>query len=156
MARPTKLTPELLEHAKGYLATCKDNVQYTEKGAMTFVNVELPTIVGFALYLGINKDTVNEWCKEVDIDAIDDNLLRTEFSVLVKQILNEQEKRLVNNGLGGLYNPKLSSLILGRYGYVEKSQTDITTAGEKINIGSVLPEVIAEADRLLKEKKLNG
>lgn len=33
-------------------------------------------------------------------------------------------------------------------------KTDITTQGEKIN-STVLPEVIAEADRILKEKKLN-
>lgn len=34
-------------------------------------------------------------------------------------------------------------------------KTDITTGGDKIQ-STVLPELIAEADRLLKEKKLNG
>ncbi len=155
MARPTKLTPELLEKAKGYLATCHDTPVYTDKGAMTYVSVELPTLVGLALYLSIDKDTVQEWCK-VDLNTVvEESPLRWEFSVLSKQIINEQEKRLLNNGLGGLYNPKLASLVLGRYGYVEKSETDVTSKGEQIT-STVLPEVIAEADRLLKERKLNG
>lgn len=164
MARPTKLTPELIEKAKTYLPACRDVVQYTDKGALTFVNVELPTIVGLALYLGINKDTVNEWCKDTvsDFDGVGEKEdgtmialtnLRQEFSVLVKDILYEQEKRLLNNGLGGLYNPKLASLVLGRYGYVEKTETDVTSKGEQIT-STILPEVIAEADRLLKERKL--
>lgn len=157
--RPTKLTPELIEKAKTYLATCIDRVNYTDKGAMTYVDVELPTIVGLALYLGINKDTVNEWSKgDVTMDYGEERTedgLRTEFSVLVKQVVQEQERRVLNKGLGGLYNPKLSGLILGRYGYVEKSETDVTSKGEQIT-STVLPEVIAEADRLLKEKKLNG
>lgn len=36
-----------------------------------------------------------------------------------------------------------------------QANTDITSGGEKINQNSILPEIIAEADRLLKERKLN-
>lgn len=165
MARPTKLTPELLEKADGYLATCKDEPVYTDKGALTYVNVNLPSKVGLAIYLEINKDTVEEWCKytmqEVDVlnangmsDEID---LRQEFSVIVKEIMQEQEKRLINNGLGGLYKEKTNAMLLSKHGYVtEKTETDLTSGGEKIQGATVLPELIAEADRLLKEKKLNG
>lgn len=152
MARPTKLTPELLEKATGYLATCTDKVVYTDKGAMTYVNVELPTLEGFAIYLGIHKDTVQEWCKPKDDEVVP---LHYEFSVLVKDVIQEQGKRLINNGLGGLYQPKIAGMMLSKHGYIEKSESDITTGGEKIQ-SAVLPELIAEADRLLKEKKLNG
>lgn len=157
--RPTKLTPELLEKAQGYLETCHDTPVFTDKGAMTYVSVNLPSLEGFAIYLGIHKDTVQEWCKgDVTVEYGDvpiEASLRTEFSVLVKDILLEQGKRLVNNGLGGLYNPKIAGMMMSKHGYVEKTETDITTGGDKLT-SPVLPELIAEADRLLKEKKLNS
>jgi len=120
--RPTKLTPELLEKASGYLMHRMDNVELTEKGGLAFVEVQLPHIADFASYLGIHKDTVYEWCKH-----------NQEFSDIVKDILQEQEKRLVNNGLGGLYAPKVVGMILSKHGYAEKVETDITTKGESIN-----------------------
>lgn len=167
--RPTKLNQELLDKAKTYLATCVDTVDFTDKGHMNFVNVELPTIVGLALYLGINKDTVNEWCKPIEEDIAeyepyDENgvvlnrrcdlfYLRQEFSVLVKEIVQEQEKRLLNKGLGGLYNPKISALVLGRYGYTEKTETDITTKGDKISTGSSdIEEIAKRVGEELKKK----
>lgn len=163
MARPTKLTPELLEKAHGYLATCKDEPVYTDKGALTYVNVNLPSKVGLAIYLGINKDTVEEWCKVIAYDEtktdeiVKANIeLHREFSVIVKEIMQEQEKRLINNGLGGLYKEKTNAMLLSKHGYVtEKTETDLTSGGEKIQGATVLPELIAEADRLLKERKLN-
>lgn len=162
MARPTKLTTELIEKAKGYLPTCIDTPVYTDKGAMTYVNVNLPCKVGLALYLGINKDTIEEWCKvEVNeinptniIDVSNRMELAQEFSVIVKEVMSEQEKRLINNGLGGLYKEKTNSMLLSKHGYAtDKTETDITSGGEKIG-STILPEVIAEADRILKEKKL--
>lgn len=164
--RPTKLTPELIEKAKTYLSTCIDKPVWTEKGGMAYVEVNLPTKVGLALFLGINKDTVEEWCKDITPFSGIDNLpssdhvyfdalnLRQEFSVIVKEIQIEQEKRLINNGLGGLYKEKTTGMLLSKHGYAEKTETDITSKGDKIT-SAVLPEVIAEADRILKEKKLN-
>lgn len=162
MSRPTKLTQELLDKAKGYIDTCVDEPILTDKGALMYVDVNLPSKVGLALYLDINKDTVEEWCKGVEaFDGIDQlpeekeiSELRHEFSVIVKGVMQEQEKRLINNGLGGLYKEKTNSMLLSKHGYAEKTETDITTKGEKIN-SAVLPELIAEADRILKDKKLN-
>lgn len=122
MARPTKLTPELKEKAYKYLITTLDNIELTDKGALAFVEVQLPSIADFATYLDIHKETVYEWCK---IDS--------EFSDYVKDISQEQEKRLINNGLGGLYAPKIVGMLLSKHGYSEKTETDITTKGESLN-----------------------
>lgn len=169
MARPTKLTPELIEKAKTYLGTCYTKPITTDRGALSYTEVNLPTVVGLALYLGINKDTVYDWCKEEgfkELELVKDEAgvlrnvpdttsqLRAEFSDIVKEIEQEQEKWLINYTAGGIYQPKLSSMMLAKHGYAEKTETDITSQGEKIN-GTILPEVLAEADRLLKEKKLN-
>lgn len=161
MARPTKLTTELLEKARGYLATCYDKPVWTEKGGLAYVDVNLPSKVGLAIYLGIDKATVDNWCnleQKEEPWPINDTMIpemKQEFFGIVKEILSEQEKRLINNGLGGLYKEKTNAMLLSKHGYAtEKTETDITTQGEKIN-STVLPEVIAEADRILKEKKLN-
>ncbi len=137
MARPTKLTEELLEKAKGYLSHRLDNIELTDKGALAFVEVQLPSIADFGLYLGISRETVYAWCKE-------EGELNTEFSDIVSEISQEQEKRLLNNGLGGLYAPKVVGMILSKHGYAEKTETDITSKGESI----VSPEVAALTKQL--------
>lgn len=121
MARPTILTDELREKALEYLIHRQDNVELTDKGALAFVEVQLPSIADFALYLGINRDTVYDWSSK-----------DPEFSDIVMEISMEQEKRLLNNGLGGLYAPKVVGMILSKHGYSEKTQTDITTNGESL------------------------
>lgn len=161
--RPTKLTPELIERAKTYLTTCVDKPVWTEKGGVAYVDVNLPTKVGLALYLGIDKTTVDDWCQLLDKPGFGEQIeeftsvgpLIQEFSCIVKEVMAEQEKRLISNGLGGLYKEKTTGMLLSKHGYAEKTETDITSKGEAIT-ATVLPELIAEADRILKEKKLNG
>lgn len=127
MARPSILTPELLERANGYLKQALDNVELTDKGALAFVEVKLPSIADFALYLGVNRDTIYSW------SSIDSPQFNDEFSDIVKEVNLEQEKRLINSGLGGLYAPKVVGMILSKHGYSEKVSTDITTNGQSIN-----------------------
>jgi len=135
MARPTKLTPELIKKAKSYLATCKDDIIETDKGALAYVDVELPSQVGLARHLGINKDTITEWCK------LEDELAK-EFSVIVKDIHDEQERRLINKSLGGLYTPKIAGMMLGKHGYVEKQEVTGNDGGAiQIDISGPLSKV---------------
>ncbi len=126
-----------MEKAREYLNHRIDNVELTDKGALAFVEVQLPSIADFALYLGIHKDTVYSWCKE-------EGEYNKEFSDLVMDISHEQEKRLLNNGLGGMYAPKVVGMILSKHGYAEKTETDITSKGESI----VSPEVAALTKKL--------
>ena len=147
MARPTKLTEELIEKARTYLPTCTDNPITTDRGALSYVEVNLPTIVGFALFLGIHKDTVYDWCKH------EDNLSK-QFSDIVKEIEAEQEKRLVNGSLGGLYAAKTSGMLLSKHGYAERTETDITTKGESLNPNDEALKAAALAyEQSLKEQK---
>lgn len=124
--RPTKLNEELMLKAEGYLSTCEDEVHHTDKGAVSYVEVNLPSIVGFAKYLGIHKDTVYDWVKH-----------NNSFSDLVKEVLAEQEIRLLNKGLGGLYTSKALGALLSKHGYVEKTEQDITTGGDKLTFSVV-------------------
>lgn len=135
--RPTKLTLELIEKAKGYLATCEDIIHHTDKGGVSYVDVHLPSLVGLAKYLGIHRDTIYDWCKvnkdtEIEEEIIE-NALKSNFSDIVKEVEQEQEIRLINKGLGGLYTSKALGAMLSKHGLVEKTETDITTKGEKIS-----------------------
>lgn len=135
--RPTKLTQELIEKARTYLSTCEDAPMETDKGNLSYVNVKLPMVADFALYLGISKSTVYDWCQDVEGE---DNTLAQEFSDIVKSINHEQEKRLINKGLGGLYAPKIAGMILSKHGYSEKQELDHTSKGEKIeSINYIVP-----------------
>lgn len=135
MARPTKLTEQLLENVKQYITYCREKNR-------------LPTIEGLARLVDLNKTTIYAWRKET-------GPLHQEFSNLIEDMLNEQADILVNKGLSGDYNPTIAKVLLTKHGYREGVETDITSQGDKITGSPILPEVIAEADRLLKERKLN-
>lgn len=127
------LTQELIEKAQGYLSTCEDTIHHTDKGGISYVEVNLPSIAGLAKYLGIHRDTVYDWCKDTKEEDGTVNPLKTTFSDIVKEVEQEQEIRLVNKGLGGLYTSKALGAMLSKHGIVEKTETDLTTKGEKIN-----------------------
>lgn len=125
MGRPTKLTPELIESAKQYLRTCVDVPLADGK-----TDVNLPTIEGLAIHLEIHKDTVFDWCKHKrDMPRSDPPDLFDLFSDCVKDVLQEQGKKLVKGGLGGQYNNRIAAMMLSGHGYFEKKQTDHTSGG---------------------------
>lgn len=122
--RPTKYKKEYIGKAQEYLAECTDDEfeRGEDRNVMYKIRVKLPTIEGFARFLGVNKTTLYEWSKEYP-----------EFSNALEEIKTEQQERLINNGLNGDYNPTIAKLMLSsNHGMKEKSEQDITTGGEKI------------------------
>ena len=130
--RPTKYLKEYVATAYAYLDVCQDDVvqvlesvnpktgreRYTTK-----FKVNLPTIEGFARYLGVNTTTLYEWAKT-----------REQFSNALRDIKTEQATRLQNMGLSGDYNSTIAKLILSsNHGMSEKTITDLTTKGESLN-----------------------
>lgn len=118
MARPTKLTPELLELAVGYVTPKADGkeVGYQKHGDV------IPTIEGFAQYVGISRDTVYAWERE-----------NPEFSDIADSVRQLQGRMALNGGLKGTFNATISKLLLSsKHGYVEQSATDVTSKGEKL------------------------
>lgn len=148
--RPSKLDDELLEKARAYLPACMDNIEMTDKGALAFVEVNLPTIVGLALHLGINKDTVYSWSNK------DSEYFNEEFSDIVKDVLAEQEKRLINNGLGGLYTSKALGMLMSKHGYAEKTETDVTTKGESINNSEEIKNLTTQLNDLHRSTSIGS
>lgn len=120
--RPLTYSPEIIKKAEEYLSLCVDGSQVIGDGVnnKVYPKVQLPNIGGLALYLGVNKDTVNDWRKKYP-----------EFSAIVDRLLIEQEQRLLNGGLSGTYNASISKLILTKHGYNDSQQ--ITHSGDENN-----------------------
>lgn len=107
MARPTLYEEKYIEAAETYLATCKDEPKERK--------VDLPTIEGFARYIGVNKTTLYEWSKVHD-----------EFSNALEKIKTEQQTRLINQGLSGTYNSTIAKLVLSA-NHNMREKVDTTT-----------------------------
>lgn len=114
MARPSEYNEEVLAKAKTYL-----EIGYDEEEAVR-------SIAGLALFLEVSRSTVYDWASHED---------KKEFSYIVEDILAQQERTLVNNGLTNKFNPSITKLMLTKHGYSDKieSQTDVTSKGDKIS-----------------------
>ncbi len=137
--RPTKYREEYIGMAQHYLAEYTDaEFERGEDRNVTYkIRVKLPTIEGFARYLGVNKTTLYEWSKE-----------HPAFSNALEEIKTEQLERLINNGLNGDYNSTIAKLMLSsNHGMREKSETDVTSGGEKITFG--IAEAIAKKNDII-------
>lgn len=79
------------------------------------LKVKLPTLKGFARYIGISEPTLYEWDKKYP-----------EFSKSLDKIREEQYSRLINHGLSGEYNSTIAKLILSsNHGMRERA--DVTS-----------------------------
>jgi len=86
------------------------------------VKVNLPSREGFAKYIGTTRQTVDNWSKE-----------HNGFFDALAKIDAEQKQRLIQEGLAGNYNSTIAKLVLSsNHGMAEKTETDHTSDGEKI------------------------
>ena len=103
--RPSKYTPELLDAAQAYLENYED------------AGDPVPSVVGLAIAIGINKATCYDWAKHDDKQAFSDILTRVE---------EMQEQKLIAGGLSQGFNPAITKMMLTKHGYSDKLQTENT------------------------------
>jgi len=116
--RPTKYSEAILDKTRQYIEGLSDSEDV------------VPSYAGLALYLGVNKDTIQDWRKQED---------KQEFSVLLKSINTMQEQVLLNNGLTGAFNPHITKAILAKHhGYSDndnnKGNITINVSREAVSI----------------------
>lgn len=112
--RPTKYTDELIKKAKAYIT---DYAIYEDV---------IPSIAGLSSMLEISRSTLYKWEEE-----------KQEFSDILRGIKAEQEKILLNKGLSGDFNSAITKLVLGKHGYHDKQDLDVS--GD-INLGKEFDE----------------
>jgi hypothetical protein len=139
LGRPTEYNPIFIEKAQGYLAECEDDEieRGEDRNVVYKIRVKLPTIEGFARYIGVSKRVLYDWEQKYP-----------DFLHALDEIRTEQLERLINNGLNGDYNSTIAKLMLSsNHGMREKSETDVTSGGDKITFG--IAEAIAKKNDII-------
>jgi hypothetical protein len=129
MARPTDYSQELLDKAKDYVEN------FAEYGDV------VPTIAGLACELDMHRETLYAWAKDES---------KPEFSDIFKKVQQAQERKLVNGGLAGGFNPAVTKMMLTKHGYSDKQEIDHTSTD-----GSMSP-IHDSAKYEEAQKKLEG
>ncbi len=142
--RPTKYSEEIVEKAQAYLDQFCGQ-QYEERMSQEFVEEVIPSIEGLADHIQIARSTLYEWRDQEGKEA---------FSDILAAILERQCKLLMNQGLNGRFNPNIAKLALGKHGFSDKSETDVTTQGQSLNLTEV--ERKAKIAALLAKGKANN
>ena len=150
--RPSKFSKKILTETRKYIQQCEDEwvhfsvaykkrikenkklkakmVEYvsdTKHG--THLKVRFPSIAGLAVFLKVNRSTVYEWKEN-----------HPEFSDMLDEMLAEQEKRLIEGGLAGIYNPMITKLVLTKHGYHDKLDQDLSSQGQPIRGAGLIIE----------------
>lgn len=141
--RPTDYSEEILTRSREYVESCEDTEEQqltglSMKGTELYKNklkVNLPSIEGLALFLGISRDTIYDWEKQDD---------KKEFSYIVGDLRAKQAKALIDKGLSGDYNPTIAKVLLTKHGYRDAVDTDITTKGEKLDMSNPKTQAIGQ------------
>ena len=111
--RLTLYNDEIVQKARDYV------VGYAEFGDL------VPSIAGLACALGITRETCYAWAR-------DEN--KAVFSDILGELMQRQERGLLNGGLGGDFNSSIAKMLLTKHGYSDKVETDI-----KSSDGSMTP-----------------
>lgn len=142
MGRPTILTDELKANARAYILQCEDEeTEYHKtRGEKSdsferVIRVKIPSIEGLALHLRVARSMIYEW------EKIDE-----EFSDIIDELRAKQAKMLIENGLGGTYNPTIAKVLLTKHGYREGQE--LTGKDGK----DLVPEPLSKE----KEEELKG
>ena len=125
VGRPTKYTPDMPDRLRMYIKDCPDEAK-------------LPTRCGFACFVGVDEDTLENWGK-----------VHTEFFGALGELKAAQHRELQNRGLLGSYNSTIAKLLLmSVHDHVERR--DNTSKGERIT-----PQVVSFADCMKQEQDTN-
>lgn len=112
--RPPEYSPKKLKAAKAFAETAKKMALSDKQGKAP------PKIAELALVLGVARSTIYEWKR-----------LHPEFSDTIEDIQSAAEIMLVDNGLGGTYNPTITKLMLSS-NHDYKERQDVTSADKAV------------------------
>lgn len=136
---------------KDYLDLSTDRVekvvvQENDKGYTLYKDkliVKIPTIVGYANFIGRTEATLYNWAKEYK-----------EFRQALDVIKAKQKQALIEHGLDGTYNSAIAKLVLSS-NHGMSDHTDVTSGGEPIQ-SFTDDQVDRIAERIARRRKGDG
>ncbi len=151
VGRPEEFKEEYIEKAEKYLKACKDREAKFHKTSGVrsdtyerLIKVKLPTIEGFAEYIGVSRKSLYNWEKTYPL-----------FASALERIRTAQLTRLINKGLSGDYNPIIAKLILSS-NHGMKDRVDETSDDKPINNTFNDEQVDRIAERIARRSAGNG
>jgi hypothetical protein len=148
--RPNEFKESYIQAVDEYLQICTDEevqrIKTDGTKSITYefgIKVKLPSIEGFADFIGVARSSIYEWEKAHD-----------EFKIALDKIRSVQKQRLINNGLAGVYSPVITKLILSS-DHGMRERIDATTGDEPMNPFSD-EQVDRIANRITSRKRGNG
>lgn len=105
--RPPKYNLAMIDRAREYIA---NHEAYGDP---------IPCIAGLAAELGVVRETCRDWGNDPE---------KPEFSVIMHELAQKQERKLLAGGLRGTFNSTVTKLILSKHGYSEKVDVDNTSS----------------------------
>lgn len=126
VGRPSKYDPSFIQEVDAYLETTGKE------------QTSLPTKQGFALWIGVDDDTLDNWANAKYPDDYEDKklrgrLIRPEFFGALKKLMLTQAKQLIDDGIygGKEVNSTIVKLLL-QNNHGMKERQDMTSGDEKL------------------------
>jgi hypothetical protein len=126
VGRPTKYDPSFASRVDEYITTVLTQPK------------TLPTVEGFAIFLGVDTDSINNWAKARIKDSNGEKTkerLHPEFFSAVKRLKSIQKDKLVNDGLYGGRDVNVIMaifLLKNNHGMADTQNLDHTTKGKEM------------------------
>jgi hypothetical protein len=121
----------MVESARRYIATHED------------FDDPVPTVAGLACVLGVTRKTIYEWSGQAT---------KPEFSDILEELAQKQERVLVRGGLMGAYNAPITKMMLTKHGYSDRiesnhTSSDGTMTPKGLDVSGLSTEALAEIMR---------
>jgi hypothetical protein len=116
--RPSKYDDSFIKEVDKYIETTGKE------------NMEIPTKEGFALWIGVDDDTLDNWANAKDDKG---NMIHKEFFGALKKLMQKQKVQLINDGIygGKEVNSTIIKLLL-QNNHGMKERVDNTSNGETL------------------------
>lgn len=128
MGAPTKYKDEypllMLDYFEETIDFSDEQHPFYRKG---WKSESFPTKAGFAVFIGVAKDTLHEWstAKIRDEEGNVTAYLHPDFSASYKRVENFQERNLVSGAMNGELNTTFSIFFAkNNLGYTDKTEND--------------------------------
>lgn len=118
VGRPSKYDDSFIQEVDKYIETTGKE------------NMEIPTKEGFALWIGVDDDTLDNWANAKDEKG---NMIHKEFFGALKKLMQKQKVQLINDGIygGKEVNSTIVKLLL-QNNHGMKERVDQTTNDKDI------------------------